>query len=110
MERDQRKATALQVSWEHYYNVCETAPLAFVIWDGNTRVVDWNKHAEALFGWSRDEVLGRSFFEFLIPDHSRPQVEEVVTQVPGAAESQREREPHQKRQDHRMRMEQLAHP
>lgn len=80
-EHEKREATALQVSDEHYRNVYETAPLAFVIWDRDTRVVDWNKQAEVLFGWARDEVLGRNFFDFLIPSDVRPQVDEVVRQL-----------------------------
>lgn len=81
VQQNSRQGTALQISEEHYRNVYNTAPLAFVIWDRDTRVVDWNKQAEALFGWSRDEVLGRSFFEFLIPQDSRPQVDAIVSQL-----------------------------
>jgi PAS domain S-box-containing protein len=64
---------------ERYRNVYNTAPLAFVIWDNNCKVVDWNKKAEKIFGWSKDEVLGRNFFDFLIPDDVRPKVEDIVT-------------------------------
>jgi len=31
-------------------------------------VTYWNHHAETLYGWSRDEVMGRSIGELLIPD------------------------------------------
>jgi PAS domain S-box-containing protein len=58
--------------------VYDTAPLAFVIWDCDCRVTDWNSRAEKMFGWSRKEVLGRNFFEFLIPEDARPRVEDVV--------------------------------
>jgi PAS domain S-box-containing protein len=61
-----------------YQNVYEAAPLAFVLWDRQCRVTDWNKRAETMFGWTREEVLGRNFFEFLIPVHARPQVKEIV--------------------------------
>jgi len=69
---------ALRESEERFRNVYETAPLAFVIWDINTRVTDWNKKAEALFGWTMEEVIGNNFFDFLIPEKDRPQVEDVV--------------------------------
>ncbi|MFH0954359.1 MAG: CHASE4 domain-containing protein [Verrucomicrobiota bacterium] len=68
-------------SEERYRSVYETAPLAFVLWDRDHRVTDWNKLAEAIFGWSRDEVLGRNMFEFLIPSSDRSKVEEVVGKV-----------------------------
>jgi PAS domain S-box-containing protein len=63
---------------ERYRNVYNIAPLAFVIWDNNCKVVDWNKKAEIIFGWSKEEVLGRNFFDFLIPDNVRPKVEDIV--------------------------------
>ena len=68
----------LRESEERYRNVYHTAPLAFVIWDLDCLVTDWNNHAEKLFGWSRQEIIGRNFFEFLIPDTVRPRVQEVV--------------------------------
>ena len=68
----------LRRSEERYRNVYNTAPLAFVIWDRDCRITDWNKCAERVFGWSRDEVIGNNFFEFLIPERARPYVEEIV--------------------------------
>ena len=69
---------ALRRSEGRYRNVYNTAPLAFVIWDCNCRITDWNRHAETTFGWSADEVIGRNFFEFLIPEGARPRVEKIV--------------------------------
>ncbi len=69
---------ALRKSEERFRNVHETAPLAFVVWDNNTCVTDWNKKAEEIFGWSKEEVVGYNFFDFLIPEKDRPQVEDVV--------------------------------
>jgi PAS domain S-box-containing protein len=76
----ERRSTeeALRESEERYRNLYETAPLAFVIWDRECRVMDWNECSEETFGWSREEVLGRNFFEFLIPESARPRVEDVV--------------------------------
>jgi chemotaxis protein methyltransferase CheR len=71
----------LRKSEKRYHTVYTIAPLAFVTWDLACRVTDWNDQAEALFGWSREEVLGRSFFDFLIPDSERSKVEEVVSQL-----------------------------
>lgn len=72
------KNEELRESEERFHNVYDTAPLAFVVWDMNTRVTDWNKKAEALFGWTRDEVIGNIFFDFLIPEKDRPHVKDVV--------------------------------
>ncbi len=69
---------ALRESEERFRNVYKTAPLGFVIWDKETHIADWNKKAEKVFGWSKAEVIGRSFFEFLIPEKDRPSVKDVV--------------------------------
>lgn len=61
-----------------YRDVYDIAPLAFVIWDRECRITDWNKRAEEMFGWTREEALGRNFFDFLIPENVRFQIKEVV--------------------------------
>ena len=72
---------ALRRSEERYRNVYDTAPLAFVIWDRDCRITGWNNSAERMFGWSREEVIGSNFFEFLIPERARPHVEEIVASL-----------------------------
>ncbi len=42
---------------------------AFVETDRDGVVTEWNRQAELLLGWSRDEVFGRCITEFLVPDH-----------------------------------------
>lgn len=37
----------------------ENTPLAIVEWDREYRVIRWSGQAEALFGWSAEEVLGK---------------------------------------------------
>mgnify|MGYP001035257669 CR=1 FL=1 len=73
-----RTQRALRKSEELFRSLYDTAPLAFVIWDLQTRVTDWNKKAEEVFGWSKQEALGRNFFSFLIPRAERPHVQSVV--------------------------------
>ncbi len=73
-----RAVEAVREKEELFRNVYNTAPLAFVVWDLDTRVTDWNKKAHKVFGWSKEEALGRSFFDFLIPEKERPRVEDVV--------------------------------
>lgn len=45
-------------------------PLAVIEWDLNSAVTDWNKSAEFIFGYSKEEVLGKLASEFIIPDSS----------------------------------------
>ncbi len=58
----------LKKSQKRYLNIYNNAPIAFVTWDRDFRVTGWNKRAEKTFGWSSEEVLGRNFFSFLLPE------------------------------------------
>jgi PAS domain S-box-containing protein len=69
---------ALRVSEQHYRNVYNTAPLAFVLWDRETRVTDWNNQAGQMFGWTREEIVGQNFFDYIIPESARVHVQEIV--------------------------------
>ncbi|VAX35915.1 hypothetical protein MNBD_UNCLBAC01-1125 [hydrothermal vent metagenome] len=53
---------------EYTAAVIETANQAFVSIDSNSLVIDWNKHAEVIFGWSKDEIIGRPLEETIIPE------------------------------------------
>lgn len=68
----------LHLSEQRYRNIYETAPLAFVVWDKECRVTQWNNAAEKIFGWTGAETVGKNFFEFLVPEKERPMVEDVV--------------------------------
>ncbi|MCF6291078.1 MAG: PAS domain S-box protein [Desulfobacterales bacterium] len=63
---------------EQYRDLYEIAPLAFVLWDRQCRITDWNRRAEEMFGWRREEVLGKNFFELLVPEEERGRVEDVI--------------------------------
>ncbi len=64
-------------------------PLVAVEWDGAGRVTRWPAEAEALFGWSADEVLGKSASEwpFVHPD-DREAVRERTVELAGGATRQ----------------------
>jgi PAS domain S-box-containing protein len=47
--------------------IVDTANNAYIAMDADGRVVDWNREAEATFGWTRDEAMGRMLAELIIP-------------------------------------------
>jgi PAS domain S-box-containing protein/diguanylate cyclase (GGDEF)-like protein len=51
--------------------VLDTTQDAYVAIDAGGRIVDWNPAAELLFGWSREEVLGRLLHETIMPPRMR---------------------------------------
>ena len=64
MTADARKVSPIRL-------VLETALDATVVMGADGRVRDWNRQAEATFGWSRQEALGRLMADLIIPEPDR---------------------------------------
>jgi diguanylate cyclase (GGDEF)-like protein/PAS domain S-box-containing protein len=52
---------------QRYRQVIEAANDAFVGADADSRVIEWNAAAERMFGWTADEIIGRTVVDTLIP-------------------------------------------
>jgi two-component system cell cycle sensor histidine kinase/response regulator CckA len=59
----------LRIHFEH-------TPLAVVEWDMEFRVTAWNPSAERIFGYTREEALGRHA-SFIVPPQFRAQVDQI---------------------------------
>lgn len=55
--------------------ILETAHEAFVVMDATGAIIEWNPGAQRIFGWSREEILGRTWEEALIPADLRERLE-----------------------------------
>ncbi|MCI0526501.1 MAG: PAS domain S-box protein, partial [Nitrospira sp.] len=62
-----RAEEALKLSEQRTRLIIETAYDAFISMDANGLIMDWNAQAEAIFGWSRKEAIGRSLSDTIIP-------------------------------------------
>lgn len=69
-ERKQMEET-LRSSEERTRLILETALDAVVAIDSNSMITEWNPQAEMTFGWTQQEVLGRSLVETIIPERYR---------------------------------------
>ena len=58
--------------------VLDTSNDAFVSIDEKGRIAEWNASAESLFGWAREEALGRPFSETVIPEPDRDRVPQAL--------------------------------
>ena len=68
VEEERRSAVArLAESETRARLVVDTAHDAFIGIDSMGRIAAWNAQAEATFGWTRDEVLGRILAETIVP-------------------------------------------
>jgi PAS domain S-box-containing protein len=65
---DRRAAQqALLETEERTRAILRTANDAFIGMDTNGCIVEWNERAEAMFGWPREEAMGRILSETIIP-------------------------------------------
>jgi diguanylate cyclase (GGDEF)-like protein/PAS domain S-box-containing protein len=61
----------LEASERQTRQILETTHDAFVAMDSSGQITDWNPQAEAMFGWRRDEALGRELADTIIPESNR---------------------------------------
>jgi PAS domain S-box-containing protein len=55
----------------------QQTPLAYIEWNVDLQVVDWNPSAERIFGYSRQEALGHHAYELIVAAEVQPHVTEV---------------------------------
>ncbi|MBL7903845.1 MAG: PAS domain S-box protein [Bacteroidales bacterium] len=49
-------------------------PLAYIEWNENLEVMEWNPSAESIFGFSRSEVIGKHAFNLIVPPHIQTEI------------------------------------
>ncbi len=64
---------ALRDNQLRYRALYTASPLAFIFWDRQGHISEWNNRAEALFGWKTSEVIGKRIHRLLLPEdiHTR---------------------------------------
>jgi PAS domain S-box-containing protein len=65
------QAQFLRQSEEQTHLILETAQEAFVSMNEEGSIIAWNPEAEAMFGWRRDEAIGRELAATLVPEPLR---------------------------------------
>ncbi len=81
MDTQRRRAEELLLASEkHTQSILETADDAFVSMDSGGLVRVWNRQAATIFGWSAEEVFGRSLAELIIPPLHRTSFRQSLKQ------------------------------
>ncbi len=71
--------------------VLEIAGALFCVFDGEGRILRFNRACELVTGYSMEEVRGRPFYEFLVPEAEIPMVREDLARLrPGQLPAQNE--------------------
>ena len=66
-----KSESARQASENRLRTVIDTALDAVVSMDQQGRITEWNKRAEAIFGWPRPEAMGKKLADLIIPPEDR---------------------------------------
>jgi PAS domain S-box-containing protein len=67
----QEQDQALRGSEARVRAVLDSATSAVLVIDATGKITDWNARAAAMFGWTREEVLGWVLADLVIPDRYR---------------------------------------
>ncbi|MCU1268076.1 MAG: hypothetical protein JWM21_4394 [Acidobacteria bacterium] len=82
-----RAEEAMREAEQKYRELFENAKDAIYVHDLNGRYTSINPAAEALSGYSREEILGRSFAEFIAPEYLGPVHENLCRKLSDAGET-----------------------
>jgi diguanylate cyclase (GGDEF)-like protein/PAS domain S-box-containing protein len=63
----QRETNRVAASDRQLRDMLDAALDAHVVMDSHGRITEWNAQAEAMFGWRRDEIVGKELADTLIP-------------------------------------------
>ena len=56
-------------------------PLAFIAWDQDFCVTEWNSAAEKMFGWTAVEAIGQHAYKLIVPPDTQPVVNNVWREI-----------------------------
>jgi PAS domain S-box-containing protein len=65
---------------EELQALIDASPVALVEFDTDTRIRLWNSAAERIFGWTREEMIGRGGLP-MAPAHKRDEAEELFARI-----------------------------
>lgn len=66
------RTSELEAVAERMRLLIDTANDAVITIDADNTIIDWNNMAETMFGWQRDEALGKQIHHLIVPPEMRP--------------------------------------
>jgi len=68
----------LRASEEKYRNIFDNASDAIITIDPKDKITSWNNSAERIFGWKKEEVIGKNFPLLTVPENLRQERNKYV--------------------------------
>ena len=59
----------------------QRTPLAVIEWNNDLDITEWNEAAQKIFGYSREEALGKNGIELLVPKYVHERVKMIRSQL-----------------------------
>ncbi|MEO5362560.1 MAG: PAS domain S-box protein [Magnetococcus sp. DMHC-8] len=82
LEADNRRLQAVQAQLlannERLSQAVVRMPIAYIVWDTDFRVIEWNPAAEIIFGYDKTEALGHTPLELCVPEAALAPVAEAM--------------------------------
>jgi PAS domain S-box-containing protein len=75
--RAARLRETIRESQQRLSLLVQQSPLAVIEWNIDFQAVSWNPAAERIFGYTREEALGRHATSLIVPEQARPLVDQV---------------------------------
>lgn len=72
---------AARASEERFREIYEAAPMAFVLFDPDMRIEEWNREAQNTFGWTHEEAVGKNILDLLVPEELKPDIEHMFREM-----------------------------
>ena len=63
--------TRLRRKRDRLHQILDSAYDAYIGMDDSGKIIDWNRSAEAMFGWRANEAIGRQLVDTIMPEHYR---------------------------------------
>ena len=86
IEARKQNEKKLQVSEEHYRVLTQFANDAVICINADGVVDEWNNGAEKIFGYTKDEISGKSMV-LILAQQFRQQILNIIDRVPGSGDS-----------------------
>jgi PAS domain S-box-containing protein len=78
---EKKTEEALRKSKEKWRNILVNIPQIGVSLDPQARIVFANKHLLDLTGWQEEEIIGKNWFDFFVPENIREEVRNVFDTI-----------------------------
>ncbi|WP_426323338.1 ATP-binding protein [Pseudoduganella sp. R-43] len=78
------RTSQLRDAMQRIAAIIETAQDAFIAVGPDGHITDWNPAAQHMFGWSREEAVGKSYIDLMVPQRFRAQQEAALAAAGGS--------------------------